>query len=222
MPSPKILEKKEQVVSALAEELKGAQSIVLNDYMGLNVAEDTEMRAAFRKAGVQYRVVKNTILQRAFEQLGIEGFEEELKGPTAIAFSEDIVLAPKLSKEYAEKTKKMEIKGGTMEGAKVELDQIIQLASIPDQTTLYGQLVSGLMFPITSLALTLNALAEKAAEEGKENVADMVVEKAETEEVEAEPAEEKVEETKEEAKEEVAEEKAEEPAEEATEEKTEE
>ncbi|NLJ71050.1 MAG: 50S ribosomal protein L10 [Clostridiaceae bacterium] len=176
MPSPKILEKKKQTVKQLANELKDAQSIVLADYMGLNVAQDTEMRTAFREAGVTYRVIKNSVISRAFDQLGIDGFTDELTGPTAIAYSvEDIVLAPKLTKQYADKMKKFEIKGGIMEGAKVDLEQIFKLASIPDQQTLYGQLVSGLIFPVTSLAMTLNALAEKAAEEGKENVADMVV-----------------------------------------------
>ncbi|NLZ70917.1 MAG: 50S ribosomal protein L10 [Clostridiaceae bacterium] len=182
MPSPKILESKKQVVNSLADELKGAQSIILNDYMGLSVAQDTALRADFRKAGVTYRVVKNTVLLRAFEQLGLTGFEEELKGPTAVAFSENIVLAPKLSKEAADKIKSFEIKGGVVDGAKANLDEILQLASIPDQQTLYGQLAFGLMFPITSLAMTLNALAEKAAEQGKENVADVVVEKTESDE----------------------------------------
>lgn len=176
MPSPKILDQKKQVVDALANELKTAQAIVLNDYMGLNVAEDTEMRTAFREAGVHYKVVKNTTILRAFEQLGLEGFEEELKGPTALAFSDDVILAPKLSKQYADKLKKFEIKGGAVEGAKVGLDKIDQLASIPDQKTLYGQFLFGIMFPITSLAMSLNALAQKAADEGKENVADLVVE----------------------------------------------
>ena len=176
MPSPKILENKIQKVNQLADELKDAQSIVLADYMGLNVAQDTEMRTAFREAGVNYRVIKNSVISRAFDKLGIDGFTDELTGPTAIAYSvDDIVLAPKLTKQYADKMKKFEIKGGVMEGAKVDLEQIFKLASIPDQQTLYGQLVSGLIFPVTSLAMTLNALAEKAAEEGKENVVDMVV-----------------------------------------------
>lgn len=183
MPSPKILERKKQRVNDLAAELKEAQSIVLTDYMGLNVAEDTEMRTAYREAGVVYRVIKNSVISRAFDQLGIEGFTEELTGPTAIAYStDDIVLAPKMAKKYADKIKKFEIKGGVMEGARVELDQIMQLANIPDQQTLYGQLVSSLIFPVTSLAMTLNALAEKAAEEGKENVADMVVAAEDSEE----------------------------------------
>lgn len=198
MPSPKILEQKKQRVNRLADELKDAQSIVLADYMGLNVAQDTEMRTAYREAGVTYRVIKNTVISRAFDQLGIDGFTEELTGPTAIAFStEDVVLAPKLTKQFADKIKKFEIKGGIMEGAKVDLDKIMQLASIPDHQTLYGQLVSGLIFPVTSLAMTLNALAEKAAEEGKENVADLVVsaDSAEpaTETDEAEESEEKAE-----------------------------
>jgi len=178
--------------------------------MGLNVAQDTEMRTAYREAGVTYRVIKNTVISRAFDQLGIDGFTDELTGPTAIAFStEDVVLAPKLTKQFADKIKKFEIKGGIMEGAKVDLDKIMQLASIPDQQTLYGQLVSGLIFPVTSLAMTLNALAEKAAEEGKENVADLVV-SADS----AEPATE-ADEAEESEKTEESEEKAETPAEEA-------
>ncbi|MDI9490442.1 MAG: 50S ribosomal protein L10 [Clostridiaceae bacterium] len=210
MPSPKILEQKKQRVNSLADELKDAQSIVLADYMGLNVAQDTEMRTAYREAGVTYRVIKNTVISRAFDQLGIDGFTDELTGPTAIAFStEDVVLAPKLTKQFADKIKKFEIKGGIMEGAKVDLDKIMQLASIPDQQTLYGQLVSGLIFPVTSLAMTLNALAEKAAEEGKENVADLVV-SADS----AEPATE-ADEAEESEKTEESEEKAETPAEEA-------
>lgn len=209
MPSPKILEQKKQRVNSLADELKDAQSIVLADYMGLNVAQDTEMRTAYREAGVTYRVIKNTVISRAFDQLGIDGFTDELTGPTAIAFStEDVVLAPKLTKQFADKIKKFEIKGGIMEGAKVDLDKIMQLASIPDQQTLYGQLVSGLIFPVTSLAMTLNALAEKAAEEGKENVADLVV-SADF----AEPATE-ADEAEESEKTEESEEKAETPAEE--------
>lgn len=209
MPSPKILEQKKQRVNSLADELKDAQSIVLADYMGLNVAQDTEMRTAYREAGVTYRVIKNTVISRAFDQLGIDGFTDELTGPTAIAFStEDVVLAPKLTKQFADKIKKFEIKGGIMEGAKVDLDKIMQLASIPDQQTLYGQLVSGLIFPVTSLAMTLNALAEKAAEEGKENVADLVV-SADS----AEPATE-ADEAEESEKTEESEEKAETPAEE--------
>lgn len=206
MPSPKILEKKKQKVNDLANELKDAQSIVLADYMGLNVAEDTDMRTTYRKEGVSYRVIKNSIVSRAFDQLGIDGFTDELTGPTALAFSsEDIVLAPKLAKQFADKLKKFEIKGGVMEGAKVDLDQILQLASIPDQQTLYGQLVSSLIFPVTSLAMTLNALAEKAAEEGKENVADMVVEAGGSEESTEEAVEAKTEEVAEVAAEEVVE-----------------
>ncbi|MGB4610785.1 MAG: 50S ribosomal protein L10 [Saccharofermentanales bacterium] len=224
MPSPKILEKKKQVVKQLANELKDAQSIVLADYMGLNVAQDTEMRTAFREAGVNYRVIKNSVISRAFDQLGIDGFTDELTGPTAIAYSvDDIVLAPKLTKQYADKLKKFEIKGGIMEGAKVDLEQIIKLASIPDQQTLYGQLVSGLIFPVTSLAMTLNALAEKAAEEGKEKVADLVVAskvtadaKSETVEAVTEEVAEATKETEAEAVTEEATEKAEAKAEEVT------
>ncbi len=175
MPSAKILKRKQQVVSDLANELKDAQSIVLTDYQGLTVAQDTEMRSEFRKNNVQYRVVKNQIIKRAFETLGIEAPTDALTGPSALAFSkEDIVSAPRLSKKFAEKFKKTEIKGGVMEGQTVELATIMQLANIPDTHTLHGQLVGTLIHPVRKLAFVLNLVAKQGDEEGKEQVADLV------------------------------------------------
>lgn len=204
MPSPKILAKKKKVVSDLSEELKSVSSLVFTDYKGLSVAQDTEMRSEFRKAGVTYRVVKNSVSSRAFEKLGVEGLDEILKGPTALAFStEDVVTAPRLVKQFVDKFKKMEVKGGVLDGAFVSPETIQQLAAIPPMDVLYTRLVSTLMYPITKLAITLNLAAEKL-ESGEPIEA-----KAEAEETEAaadntETAgeEEAKEEVKEEAKEE--------------------
>lgn len=164
MPSPKILANKKKIVTNLSEELKQAQSLVFTDYKGLTVAQDTEMRAEFRKAGVTYRVVKNTVSSRAFDKLGIEGLEEILKGPTAIAYStEDVVTAPRLVKQFADKFRKTTVKGGILDGAFVPTETVQELASIPAMDVLYTQLVSTLLYPITRLAITLNLAAEKHA-----------------------------------------------------------
>lgn len=194
MPSKKILAAKKKVVENLAGELAEAKSIVLSNYQGLTVAQDTEMRTAFRKENLQYHVVKNSISVRALEKIGITGLEEELKGPTALVWStEDIVLAPRMVKKYVDEfKKKISIKGGIVEGAKSDLDTINALANIPSMEVLYGQLVSAMIFPITSLAMTLSSMSKKAEENGVENVAELVVDAPAAE---AAPAEEAKEET---------------------------
>lgn len=190
MPSPKILEAKKQIVEDLANELRDAKSIVLSNYQGLTVAQDTEMRTAFRKEALNYRVVKNTISIRALEALGLTGFEEELTGPTALAWSkEDVVLAPRLVKKYADQFKKTSIKAGVVDGKKADMNTMNALASIPSMEVLYGQLVSSLIFPVTSLAMTLNAMAKKMEENGAATVADLVSGAAPAKVEEAAPAE---------------------------------
>lgn len=190
MPSPKILEAKKQIVEDLANELRDAKSIVLSNYQGLTVAQDTEMRTAFRKEALNYRVVKNTISIRALEALGLTGFEKELTGPTALAWStEDVVLAPRLVKKYADQFKKTSIKAGVVDGQKADMNTMNALASIPSLEVLYGQLVSSLIFPITSLAMTLNSMAKKMEENGAATVADLVSGATPAKAEEAAPAE---------------------------------
>lgn len=180
MPSPKILASKKKIVKSLGDELKTAQSLVFTDYKGLTVAEDTEMRAEFRKAGVTYRVVKNTVSSRAFDSIGIKGLDDVLKGPTAIAFSTaDVVTAPRLVKQFADKFKKTSVKGGILDGAYIASETVQQLASIPTMDVLYTQLVSTLLYPITRLAITLNLAAEKMASGEPAAKADEPVETAE-------------------------------------------
>lgn len=179
MPSDKILAKKQVAVELLVEDLKSAESVVFSEYQGLTVDQDTQMRHAFREGNLNYRVVKNTQLRRAFEELGVTGLDEILTGPTAIAWSnEDITLAPRLVKKYVDDFKKMKIKGGVIDGALAPLETITALSNIPALEVLYGQLVSSLIFPVTSLAMTLGAMAKKAEENGVENVKDLAVEAA--------------------------------------------
>jgi len=172
MPSTKILNTKKEIVAGLVKEFAGAKTIVLAEYLGLTVAQDTSMRANLRKAGIHYKVIKNTLSSRALKDAGIEGLDEMLSGPTAIAYSTDDVVAPaKALKEYADKFEKFKLKGGVMEGKVISLEEVIRLAAIPSREVLYGQVVSGLISPIAGLAMILNAIAEKANEQGVESVA---------------------------------------------------
>lgn len=172
MPSTKILNTKMEIVAGLVKEFSGAKTIVLAEYLGLTVAQDTQMRANLRKAGIHYKVIKNTLSSRAMKDAGIEGLDELLSGPTAIAYSTDDVVAPaKALKEYADKFEKFKLKGGVMEGKVISLEEVVRLAAIPPREVLYGQVVSGLISPIAGLAMILNAIAEKANEQGVESVA---------------------------------------------------
>lgn len=212
MPSPKILEQKKGLVDKLAAELKEAESIVFADYKGLTVEQDTKMRKDLRDNGVTYRVIKNNISRRALESLGIDNIADELTGPTALAYStDDVVMAPRMVKKYVDEFKKtIEIKGGVVHGKLESLDLINQLSNIPSQETLYGQLVTSILFPITSLAMTLGAAVKEAEEKGFETAEQLAAAAAGNK-----PAEEPAEEAKEDAPEAKAEEPEEAKAEEA-------
>ncbi len=172
MPSQSILEEKKKIVAGLADEFKQAQAIVFTDYRGLTVEQDTAMRAALRKEGVSYQVIKNTLSALALKDAGIEGLDEILHGPTAIAYSKQDVISPaKIIKEYADKFDKLEIKGGVLEGKQISIDEITRLAKIPSKEVLYGQLVCGLISPIAGLAMVLNSIREKLENAAGEPVA---------------------------------------------------
>lgn len=166
MPSEKILAAKKQVVADLVEAFKGQATFVFASARGLTVAQDTEMRNELRKNGVKYQVVKNTTLRLVFKELGIEGLDDLLKGPTAVAYSEDVVAPAKVIAQYAEKIEVLEIKGGIIEGKVADTAEIVALSKVPDKETLYSQVVYGLLFPFTKLAMLVKAVAEKAEENG--------------------------------------------------------
>jgi large subunit ribosomal protein L10 len=111
---------------------------------------------------VKYQVIKNTTLSIVFKELGIEGAAEHFKGPTAVAFSTEDMIAPaKLMKQYADKFDKLSIKGGVLEGKAISTADVEALASIPSKEVLYSQLVYTLISPITKLAMAAKAIAEK-------------------------------------------------------------
>lgn len=181
MPSAKILDLKKAEVASLVESFRSAQTLVVADYRGITVEEDTALRAELRKAGVTYKIVKNTLASRAAKELGFEGLEEVFKGPTAIAYSSDDVVAPaRILKEFEKKVETFTVKGGVMEGQVASLEELTALSQVPSRDILLSKLVGGLISPIAGLAMILNSIHTKAEEAGASTVAEVVAEKTET------------------------------------------
>ena len=167
MPSEKVLESKKAKVEQLTELLKGSVSGVIVDYKGITVDEDTQLRKELREAGVKYFVEKNTMLKRAFDNIGMEGFDEVLNGTTAIALSADDQTAPaRILGKFAEKDEnKFNLKAGFVEGVVYDEAGVQKLSKIPSKDVLLAQLVGSLQGPIQKLAATIQALADKKNEE---------------------------------------------------------
>ncbi|WP_078811130.1 50S ribosomal protein L10 [Selenihalanaerobacter shriftii] len=148
---------KELIVEELTDKFNNAQTTILTDYCGLDVAEVTELRVQLREAGVDYKVVKNTLARLAANNAGCEEVHEYLTGPTAIAFSEEDPVAPaKVLSEFADDHEALEIKGGFLEGEVLGLDQIEALADIPPRKTLLAQLLANMKAPMRGLVNALN------------------------------------------------------------------
>ncbi len=167
MPSKSILEQKQAYVADLAEKLKGAAGGVLVDYKGISVEDDTKLRKELREAGVDYFVVKNTLLKRAAEIAGIDGLEPALSGTTAIALhAEDIIVAPKLLNKKAEASDgKFAIKLGFVDGQVISKEEVEKYAKLPSKETLLSQLVFMLQSPIQRVAIAINEIAKKNEEQ---------------------------------------------------------
>lgn len=195
MASDKILKVKEAQVAELAEEIKNAQTVVLAEYLGLTVAQDTELRSKLREAGVNYRVVKNNIGRRAVEEAGLPELADAFVGPTAIAYSEDVVAPAKVLNDFSKSVELYSLKAGASDGAVLSLSELSALANVPAVEELHARLARGIAWPFTRLAMLSKALSEKITEQGAETAADVVEGKADTADVEenVEATEEKVE-----------------------------
>ena len=159
------LEAKKQVVEDIKAKISAAKSVVLVNYSGLTVAEDTELRNAFRKASVEYKVLKNTLVRRAFNELGVDSFDADLNGTTAVAFGSDEVGASKIVVENAKKLdNKISAKSAYVDGEYVDKNGVESLASIPSKDALYSMLAGTLSNFIRGLAVALNRVAEKMGE----------------------------------------------------------
>ena len=163
MPNAKVLSEKQAAVAELTEKLQGAAAGVLVNYSGITVAQDTDLRRALREAGVEYSVVKNTLLRFALNNAGLEELDPLLNGTTSLAICKEDPIAPaKVIKKFADKiTDCFEIKGGFMDGKVISLDEVNALADIPDIPVLQAQVLGTMLAPITSLAIVIKAIAEK-------------------------------------------------------------
>lgn len=144
------------IVEELAEKLQKSQGVVLTDYRGLDVQTMTELRSKLRAAGVEYKVVKNTLTRLAVRKAGFEPFDEVLTGPTAIALGyDDPVTAAKILIDFAKTHEDLEIKGGVLNGVFISVDEVNRLAKLPSRPELLAKLVSTMQGPIYSLVSVL-------------------------------------------------------------------
>ena len=199
MASEKILNQKKEEVKKLAEEMKEAKLILLTDYRGINVADDTILRKDLRNTNATYTIIKNNITRRALAECGIEGLEDKLEGPTAVVMSKEDYLEPsKIIYKYSKDNDFYKIKGGVIDGKVMTTEEIITLAKLPSRETLLSMLAGALLGNISKIAVALNEV-KKQKEEAGEKVTVAVAEeettapaeeaKAETAEAEATPAE---------------------------------
>lgn len=162
MASKEVLEQKQQQVEEIKAKISSAKSLVIIDYMGLNVAEDTAFRKELRNAGVDYQVLKNRLVKRAFDDLGYTQFDDALNGPTAVAFSDKDAVAPaKIIVDNIKKLNKMKAKCGLVEGEFMDEAGVKTIAAIPSREILIAKMLGSMQSPITGLAVCLNKIAEK-------------------------------------------------------------
>ncbi|MEG1813373.1 MAG: 50S ribosomal protein L10 [Clostridia bacterium] len=154
----KNFENKKLVVADIKAKFEQAQSVVMLDYRGLTVAEDTELRSQCRAAGVEYAVLKNTMIELAVQQLGITGLEGYLKGPTAVAFGMTDAVAPaKVLTDYIKKSKKTQIKCGVVDGQTLDAAGVQVLSELPPKEVLIAKMMGSLNAPITNFVGVLSA-----------------------------------------------------------------
>ena len=156
------VELKQPIIDEIKELLTNAQAMVLTDYRGLTVEEDTKLRKSLREAGVTYKVFKNTLIKRAVEGTEFEAVAALLEGPTAIAVSTEDATAPARILFEASKTMpKLELKGGVVAGEFYDADMIKVIATIPSREVLIGKLLGSIQSPIANFARVIKQIAEK-------------------------------------------------------------
>jgi large subunit ribosomal protein L10 len=162
MANANVIQEKQQVVSGVAAKLRESASTIVADYRGLNVAQVTELRKRLREAGVDFQVLKNSLVRRATAEAELSELDSALTGPTAVAFSkDDVVAAAKILSEFAKKNDALKVKGGIVEGRVVDVEQIKELANLPSREGLLSMLLSVLQAPIRNFALAVKAVSDK-------------------------------------------------------------
>ena len=190
---------KQPIIQEISDHVKDAASVVIVDYRGLTVTEDTQLRKNMREAGITYKVYKNTMMNFAFKDTEFEPLSEVLAGPSAIAVSKDDATAPaRIIANFAKTAPELEIKAGVVEGTYYDAEGMKAIAAIPSREELLSRLLGSMQSPITNLARVLNqiaeqgggdAVAEKASSEAEESPAqETAAEEAPAQEAAAEEA----------------------------------
>ncbi|AET57564.1 50S ribosomal protein L10 [Paenibacillus terrae] len=162
MANAKVIQAKQEAVEVVAAKLRESVTTVVADYRGLNVAQVTELRKQLREAGIEFQVLKNTLLRRATAVAELTELDAVLTGPTAIAFGkDDAVSAAKILNDFAKKNTALELKGAVVEGRVIGVEEIKALAELPSREGLLSMLLSVLQAPMRNFALAVKAVAEK-------------------------------------------------------------
>jgi len=162
LANAKVIQAKQEAVDVVAAKLRESVSTVVADYRGLNVAQVTELRKQLREAGVEFQVLKNTLLRRATAAAELSDLDEVLTGPTAVAFGTNDAVAPaKILNDFAKKNDALKLKGGVVEGRVIGESEIKALAELPSREGLLSMLLSVLQAPVRNFALAVKAVAEK-------------------------------------------------------------
>ena len=163
------VELKQPIVEEIAGNLEGAQGVVLCEYRGLTVEQDTQLRKNLREAGVKYKVYKNTLVKRAIEGSAFESLKDDLTGPTAIAISDtDATVPARILANFAKEAEALVLKSGVVEGNYYDQENIKQLASIPSREELLSKLLGSIQSPIANFARVVAQIAEKGGGESAE------------------------------------------------------
>ena len=162
MPNANILEQKQKIVADLKADIEASVAGVIVDYKGISVADDTVLRKELREAGIDYRVVKNTLLGRAIEGTELESISSVLEGTTAIAISkDDHVAAARILGKFADSHDNFKIKSGYLDGKVIEVETINSLAKLPSREVLLATVVGAFQAPIAAFARAVQAIVDK-------------------------------------------------------------
>ena len=189
MASEKILNRKKEEVKELAGKMKNSKLILLTDYRGIYVTDDTALRKDLRNANATCSVIKNNITKRALEECGITGLEDKLVGPTAVIMSEeDYLEASKVVYKFSKDNEFYKIKGGVIDGKVMTAEEIITLAKLPSREDLLSMLAGALLANISKVAVALNEVKKQKEEAGEKVAVNVTAEEPAKEEAEAKPA----------------------------------
>ena len=155
------LEEKQKIVEEIKQKVQNSNGVILADYRGLTVSQVTSLRKKMREAGVEYKVLKNTMVRRAAAEIGLQGLDQFLEGPTAIAFSADPVTPAKILSEYSKNNKDLKIKAGVVEGKIIDPERVKDLANLPSREVLLSQVLAGLQAPLQGLVNVLQGPIRK-------------------------------------------------------------